>query len=106
MGAGAIGGFVAAATLVPSKEQQALRKLAAIERALNPPRHREPEHENGDEHKHGPGMLSTILHEALGVLRPALLSLMATRLAGSPDGQPTTQAAQQEDDQQQFYGGA
>src|SRR5690348_10766726 len=46
MGAGAIGGFVAAATLIPSKEQQALRKLAAIERALNSPRPREQDHHN------------------------------------------------------------
>jgi hypothetical protein len=30
-------GFVAGATIVPSKQQQTLRKLAELERALNPP---------------------------------------------------------------------
>jgi len=35
IGAAAVAGFAATAALVPSKEEQALKKLAAIERALN-----------------------------------------------------------------------
>src|SRR4051794_14895143 len=37
LGASAVAGFFATAALVPSKEDQALKKLAKIERALNPP---------------------------------------------------------------------
>src|SRR5918998_1038116 len=35
VGASAVAGFVAASLLIPSKEQQALARLAKIERALN-----------------------------------------------------------------------
>lgn len=80
--AAAVAGFVATATLVPSKEQQALSKLAAIERALQPP----PPPANGD----GKGknekrsLLAGILLEAVAALRPALSSLLAANF-----GQPT-----------------
>ena len=36
LGASTVAGFVATSLLVPSKEDQALKKLAKIERALNP----------------------------------------------------------------------
>src|SRR5690348_16195859 len=83
IGAAAVAGFLAAYTLIPSKEEQALKRLARIERALNPPRSRHEEHSNGNEKKEegGGGMLSTILHEALGVVRPALVSLLTANLA-------------------------
>ena len=89
VGAAAVAGFVAAATLIPSKEEQALKRLAAIERALHPP---PPPREdgNGDAKKEGRGgMLGTILHEAIAILRPTLLSMMTAGLAAgqvAPDG--------------------
>src|SRR5579864_1384825 len=83
IGAAAVAGFTAAAALVPTKEDQALKKLSAIERALNPPPPRH-EAENGDSHKDGRGMVGTILHELLGILRPALVGLMTAGMAQNP----------------------
>jgi len=85
LGASAVAGFVATAMLVPSKEEQALKKLARIERALNPePRRREKEpdtngHETSDKSGGGPGggsLMSTLARELIGTLRPALVSLL------------------------------
>src|SRR6185312_3350356 len=75
VGAAAVAGFVAASTLIPSKEDQALKRLAKIERALNPPPRRESS--NGDgEKKDGGGIIGTILHEALAMARPLLVGLL------------------------------
>jgi hypothetical protein len=84
VGAAAVAGFFAATALVPSKEQQALKKLAAIERALNtaPPR-AEAANGNGAKEESG-GMLSTILGEVIKIARPALVTLMTAGLGGQP----------------------
>lgn len=109
VGAAAVAGFAAAATLVPSKEQQALKRLARIERALHPPAPR-ADHGNGNgdskKEEHG-GMLSTILHEAIAVLRPALVSLMTAGLAANPAAQQgeVQAASDASDEPQDYYGG-
>src|SRR5258706_3125470 len=82
VGTAAVAGFVATAALVPSREEQALRKLAAIERALTPPPPPERSGNGDGKHEKG-GMLGTILHEALGLLRPVLASVMAANLGGA-----------------------
>src|SRR6266404_6128509 len=78
VGAAAVAGFVATAALVPSKEEQALKKLAAIERALNPPPAERSG--NGDGKREKGSILGNILHEALGLLRPVLASVVAANL--------------------------
>jgi hypothetical protein len=84
--AAAVAGFVATATLVPSKEQQALNKLAAIERALNPA---PPEGSNGDGKKENRSILGAILIEAVGALRPVIASLLSANLGGAaPSASP------------------
>ena len=89
VGAAAVAGFIATAALVPSKEEQALKKLAAIERALNPAPPREEEHSNGNARKEGGGMVGTILHEILNVAKPVLLSMMSAGIgAAVPHAQP------------------
>jgi hypothetical protein len=91
LGASAVAGFVATSMLVPSKEEQALRKLAKIERALNPERHRrEPakhEDSNGNgksDHQEagGGGMMSMLARELIKTFRPALVSLITAGVAG------------------------
>jgi hypothetical protein len=91
LGASAVAGFVATSMLVPSKEEQALRKLAKIERALNPERHRrEPakhEDSNGNgksDHQDagGGGLMSMLARELIKTLRPALVSLVTAGVAG------------------------
>lgn len=92
----AVAGFAAASTLVPSKEQQALKKLAAIEEALREPR-REKASSNGED-KDGSskshGIVATILREAIAVLRPMLMSMLTAGLgAQQPPVQPEADAA-------------
>jgi len=106
VGAAAVAGFLTAYTLIPSKEEQALKRLARIERALNPPRPRHEDHpSNGNEKKEEAqgGMLSTILHEALGVVRPALVSLLTANLA-NPVAAGAAQAAADPEEDGPFYG--
>ena len=101
VGAAAVAGFLTAYTLIPSKEEQALKKLAKIERALNPPPPRREEHTNGDAEKdQRGGMLATMLHEALAVVRPALVSLITANLANPAAA--GAEAAESEDETQSY----
>lgn len=99
VGAAAVAGFVAVATLVPSKEEQALKKLAAIERALNPPPPPREDHSNGDGKRERGGLVGSILREAIRVAQPVLMSMLAGGMAqGTPPQQPGME------DPQQYYG--
>lgn len=82
VGAAAVAGFVAASTLIPSKEEQALKKLAAIERALHP-HPPQPEPANGHGKKEGKSVIGSILHEVLAIARPAIVSMMTANLGGA-----------------------
>lgn len=87
LGASAVAGFVATALLVPSKEQSALKRLAEIERALNPqppaPKH-PSKGDNGNvesgEHGYKTGRQSfgrALMTEVIGALKPAIISLIS-----------------------------
>jgi len=92
IGAAAVAGFAATAALVPSKEEQTLKKLASIERALNPAPDRAASNGNGDHDKGS--FAGTILKEVLGMVRPILASVVAANMGGakhadnSPDSPP------------------
>lgn len=113
LGAGAVAGFVATALLVPSKEDQALRKLAKIERALNPePRHREPPRTNGDrderDRKQGGGLMYMLGRELIKAVQPAVVSLLTagvTAKATKPSQEEMEAAAQSADMKQDAAGG-
>lgn len=91
----AVGGFTAASVLVPSKEQQALRRLERIERALRPEPVVAATKENGQaatdakaKAGSGGGIFSTIIVQALKALQPILLSAITggvTAAAAKPD---------------------
>lgn len=112
MGAGAVAGFVATTLLVPSKEEQALKKLAAIERALSPqpPRRERQGREddgNGDSSKQykpeSHGFLSLIAREAISAVKPAIISLLTagvTAKAAKPSDEEMEAAAAREDAKQ------
>lgn len=92
MASAAIAGFATAATAVPSKEQQALKKLESIERALYGRRngHADRERDGKDEpaRKSAEGFVGRLLHEALGALKPVIASLISSQMgqaAGQPD---------------------
>lgn len=89
VGVAAVAGFVGTALLVPSREQQALAKLAAIERALHPPPpkakvdHDVDGREDAKAYKAGSSsMMTVIVRELLGAIRPALVSLITAGMAG------------------------
>ena len=117
LGASAVAGFLAASMLIPSKEEQALKKLAAIEKALNPPppRRAEPPEDVGSvdgkrgaqDYKSGrTGMLTAIMGEVVGAIKPALISLLTSGVTASAvkPSQAEMQAAAAAEDQSQ--GGA
>ena len=120
LGASAVAGFVAASVLVPSKEQQALKKLAAIEKALNPPppRRREPDDDVGSvdgkagsqDYKSGRrGMLTAIMGELIGAIKPAVISLLTSGVTASavkPSESEMQAAAAKEDADQAAASGA
>jgi hypothetical protein len=84
VGAGAVAGFMATSLLVPSKEEQALAKLAKIERALNPPPPPPPQQAaaNGapsgeQQYKSGQSSLvRAVLGEVVSAIKPAVISLL------------------------------
>jgi hypothetical protein len=94
LGASAVAGFLATSMLVPSKEEQALKRLAAIEKALNPPppRRSEPPEDVGSvdgkrgaqDYKSGrSGMLTAIMGELIGAIKPAVISLLTSGVTAS-----------------------
>jgi len=109
LGASAVAGFVAATMLIPSREQQALRKLARIERALNPEPRRKAERErddhpdsvdgkaDADDYKSGrQSFMTAVLGEAIKAVRPALISLLTagvTAKAAKPSEEEMKAAA-------------
>ena len=113
LGVSAVAGFAAAAMLIPSKEQQALKKLAAIERALNPPPpRREPSEEDmsvdgkqgAKDYKSGrAGLLTSLMGEVIGAVKPALISLLTSGVTASAvkPSQSEMQAAAAAEDQKQ-----
>ena len=106
----AVAGFVATAMLVPSKEEQALKKLAAVEKALNPPppRRHDPDDVGSVDGKRGAqdyksgrsGMLTAIMGEVIGAIKPAVISLLTSGVTASavkPTQAEMQAAAAQED---------
>lgn len=95
VGAAAVAGFFAASAAVPSKEQQALKKLERIERALRPSY---PEGEpypqavaarEGQAKAQDKSFASKIMSEIFSALKPALSSALAAGIsakAASGDG--------------------
>lgn len=84
MGAAAIAGFIGACSLVPSKQQEALRKLAALERALSaPPPAADAPPVQSDK---GPNLRRTVagfMLEAIKVLQPVLISAISAKMASA-----------------------
>ena len=97
----AVAGFAAAAAFVPSKEDQALRRLIAMERALMPKAQPAPaadgHHPGGGEDagakdfaKGRTGLMGAITRQLLEAIKPALMSALTagiTAKAAAPDPQ-------------------
>ncbi len=100
IGAAAAAGFLGTSLLVPSREEQALRKLAAIERALSP---KPAPSENGNGKHDGKGeappasLGAMIVKELIGVIRPAIVSLITAGISAKAVQSERTDSAPQAD---------
>jgi hypothetical protein len=98
VGSALAAGFVAAVLAVPSREQQELKKLEKIRRALHP----EPAASDGKEGKKTKvevetpesSWWSTLLREAMSLIRPVLLSALTAGLTGRMGGEQSSGRAQ------------
>ena len=114
VGGAAVAGVVAATMAVPSKDEQALKRLARIERALTPP---EPvampmPNGSGDSGDHaaaayrsgaGGGFLAGIASQIIAAIKPAVLSALTagiTAKAAKPSHEEMKAAAAAEDQDQ------
>ena len=97
--AAGVAGFTVAAILTPSKTDQALKRLAEIERAVNPPP--TTVHLDSEGHIYGdkPSLRTVFLREVVNLLKPILLSLVTAGVAGhaaTETSQEVAKAASQE----------
>lgn len=94
LGLAAVAGFVGTTLVVPSREEQALAKLAAIEKALNPGKTTETNHAGNEKPgtSHQP-LLTVIIREVLAIVRPLVLSLLTAGIAGRQVNPADAQAA-------------
>jgi hypothetical protein len=94
----AVAGFLAAAATIPSKEQQALRRLRRMEKALDEHEydrtHDDRGRRNGRDGKHPDAGKSSLLGSAVGSLmaavQPVLVSVLTTAMGGRATTPPGT----------------
>ncbi len=96
LGAAAVGGFVAATQLVPSRDQQMLRKLEQIRDAvLGESREEKSKPADSTDHhdkKKGKGLFGIIGTELVKFLGPALSSALSAAITGRTVAQAADQA--------------
>jgi hypothetical protein len=101
MASATVAGFVAASTLVPSKEEQALKKLSAIERALHVDG--KEKHHNGDDRPKEPGgLMYRIVQQVIGLIQPTIMAALNSHLAPPPQTQQPADGAASQVDQGQY----
>lgn len=94
LGAAVVGGFVAANMLIPSKEEQALKKLARLERALSTPPPPVVDGATPDKDPARHGVLYGFLNQVLKAVQPAIISAITAHIAKNEpkNGQPQAAA--------------
>jgi len=99
LGAAAVAGFAAAGLMVPSKEEQALNRLAKLEAALNVKDHNGNGHHNPDRNSskpESPSLLVKLAHTALTAAQPLISSVIAgmtANMTAQPDPNADSKAA-------------
>ncbi len=86
----AVGGFVAACAVVPTKEDQAIKRLARIERAIAPkPPVVVAADGDSDRHPANKGVVHGLLNQVLKSIQPAIMSAITAgitaKVAKEPD---------------------
>lgn len=90
------GGFAAAATLIPSKEQQTLARLRRMHEALHPVPETPDKDKNSKKTEATEGAIGgLLLRQAIGLIRPVIVSLLSGVITGRtkpPEPVPPTSA--------------
>ncbi|HEX5244166.1 MAG TPA: hypothetical protein VFW23_12960 [Tepidisphaeraceae bacterium] len=89
MASATVAGFAAASTLVPSKEEQALKKLAAIERALHIDGRPKAETNGNGSKEQKEGFLTRLMKEAFAAAGPVLANIVSAQMKPPPPQQPS-----------------
>jgi hypothetical protein len=97
VGAAAVAGFVAANMLIPSKEDQALKKLAKLERALSPPPPPLIDAATPDKEPAKHGVLYGLLNQTLKAIQPAIISAITAHVAKNEPSNGQAHAAARAD---------
>jgi hypothetical protein len=79
LAAATVGGFAATSVVVPSKEQQALKRLEKLERALHPNPDHNPDHAHDKKDR---SILASIFSHGMGALQPILMSIITGAITG------------------------
>jgi hypothetical protein len=94
LAAGAVAGFIAAAAIVPSKEQQALRRLRRMEKVLHldedPPRNGHKPDEKAQAEAGKPSLLGAMMGSILAAVQPLLMSALTSAMSGKTAPPPAT----------------
>jgi hypothetical protein len=93
LGAATVAGFFAANMLIPSKEDQALKKLARLERAINPPPPPVFDTATTDKDPAKHGFFYGLMNQALKAIQPAIISAITAHVAKNEPTNGQAQAA-------------
>jgi hypothetical protein len=90
-----VGGFVAAAVAVPSREEQELRRLRRLHDATHPPVPPTNGHDAGQKPPEKPSLGETVLRELIALIKPIVLAAITAGIksAGNPAPGPGSPAS-------------
>jgi hypothetical protein len=91
----AAAGFVAAAVVIPSKQELELRRLERVRRAMNPQPTAPPPAANGVDHSHAekPSWVAMLFKEIIQIVRPILLAAITANIKSGANQPPADPAA-------------
>lgn len=92
MASATVAGFAAASTLVPSKEEQALKKLAAIERALHIDGRPRTESNGNGAKEPKESFVTRLIKEAFAAAGPVLANILSAQMKPPPAPQQASDA--------------
>ncbi len=100
LAATAVAGFAATSVAVPSKEQQAIARLRALERAIHGENGGSRQSSPAGDNKPAETLGTVVTREVIGMVRPIVLTLLTNLLSGNqpapatgPSGDPSADPA-------------
>jgi hypothetical protein len=94
LGVAAVAGFLAASAAIPSKEDQALKRLRKIEKAIRPDDHRNGHSHDSDAPAGGKSLVGQALGLMLHAIQPIVMSALTAGLATKGQSDQSNDASQ------------